>query len=62
MKPTFFPTQAAFRARLERHHAEADVLWVGYYKADSGRPSITWPESVDQALCYRWIGGPVTSG
>jgi uncharacterized protein YdeI (YjbR/CyaY-like superfamily) len=57
MKPTFFPTPAAFREWLEQHHTEVDVLWVGYYKRDSGKPSITWPESVDQALCYGWIDG-----
>jgi uncharacterized protein YdeI (YjbR/CyaY-like superfamily) len=30
---------------------------VGFYKKDSGKPSITWPESVDQALCFGWIDG-----
>jgi uncharacterized protein YdeI (YjbR/CyaY-like superfamily) len=57
MTPTFFPTPATFRAWLERHHAEPNVLWVGYYKVGSGKPSITWPESVDEALCYGWIDG-----
>jgi uncharacterized protein YdeI (YjbR/CyaY-like superfamily) len=57
MKPTFFPTPAAFRAWLEQHHASADVLWVGYHKKGSGKPSMTWPESVDEALCYGWIDG-----
>jgi uncharacterized protein YdeI (YjbR/CyaY-like superfamily) len=57
MKPTFFPTPAAFREWLEQHHADADVLLVGYYKKGSGKPSLTWPESVDQALCYGWIDG-----
>jgi uncharacterized protein YdeI (YjbR/CyaY-like superfamily) len=57
MKPTFFPTPAAFRTWLEEHHAHADALWVGYYKVGSGKPSITWPESVDEALCFGWIDG-----
>ncbi len=57
MKPTFFHTPLAFREWLEQHHAKADVLWVGYYKKGSGKPSITWPESVDEALCYGWIDG-----
>jgi uncharacterized protein YdeI (YjbR/CyaY-like superfamily) len=57
MKPTFFPTPSAFREWLERHHARAEVLWVGYYKKGSGKPSMTWPESVDEALCYGWIDG-----
>ena len=55
--PTFFATPAAFRAWLAEHHATRDELWVGYHKKDSGKPSITWPESVDEALCYGWIDG-----
>jgi uncharacterized protein YdeI (YjbR/CyaY-like superfamily) len=57
MKPAFFPTPAAFREWLERNHASAAELLVGFYKKDSGKPSITWPESVDQALCFGWIDG-----
>jgi uncharacterized protein YdeI (YjbR/CyaY-like superfamily) len=57
MKPKFFRTPSAFREWLEKHHAKTDELLVGYYKKDSGKPSITWPESVDQALCYGWIDG-----
>lgn len=53
----FFATPAAFEAWLEEHHASARELWVGYYKKDSGQPSITWPESVDVALCFGWIDG-----
>jgi len=56
-KPTFFATPAAFRAWLERHHASRDELWVGFHKKGTGRPSITWPESVDEALCFGWIDG-----
>jgi uncharacterized protein YdeI (YjbR/CyaY-like superfamily) len=57
VKPTFFETPADFRAWLEKHHARADELLVGFYKKKSGKPSITWPESVDQALCFGWIDG-----
>jgi uncharacterized protein YdeI (YjbR/CyaY-like superfamily) len=57
MKPTFFATPAAFRKWLEKHHDSDDELLVGFYKKDSGRKSITWPESVDQALCFGWIDG-----
>jgi uncharacterized protein YdeI (YjbR/CyaY-like superfamily) len=53
----FFATPARFRRWLEKHHATASMLWVGYYKKDSGKPSITWPESVDEALCFGWIDG-----
>jgi uncharacterized protein YdeI (YjbR/CyaY-like superfamily) len=56
-KPTFFATPAAFRAWLAKHHDTHDELWVGFHKKDSGKPSITWPESVDEALCYGWIDG-----
>ena len=57
MKPEFFQTSADFRTWLKRNHATATELWVGFYKKNSGKPSITWPESVDQALCFGWIDG-----
>lgn len=56
-KPTFFKTPADFRKWLTKHHASAAELWVGFYKKGSGKQSITWPESVDEALCYGWIDG-----
>ena len=40
-----------------KNHERATELWVAYYRKDSGRPSITWPESVDEALCFGWIDG-----
>lgn len=55
--PAYFRSPSEFRAWLEAHHAEADELWVGYYKRGTGRPSMTWPESVDEALCFGWIDG-----
>ncbi len=57
MEPIFFAAPADFRAWLAANHATAGELWVGFYKKATGRPSITWPESVDQALCYGWIDG-----
>lgn len=57
MEPLFFPTPADFRAWLDAHHDKEQELLVGFYKKGSGKPSITWPESVDQALCYGWIDG-----
>jgi uncharacterized protein YdeI (YjbR/CyaY-like superfamily) len=53
----FFPEQRLWRQWLEEHHDKADELWVGFYKTGSGRPSITWPQSVDEALCFGWIDG-----
>jgi uncharacterized protein YdeI (YjbR/CyaY-like superfamily) len=57
LKPEFFQTPADFRTWLEKNHATATQLSVGFYKNDSGKPSITWPEAVDQALCFGWIDG-----
>src|SRR6187200_1555406 len=57
MKATFFATPRDFRAWFEAHHARASELLVGFYKKESGKPSITWPEAVDQALCFGWIDG-----
>jgi uncharacterized protein YdeI (YjbR/CyaY-like superfamily) len=53
----FFGTPAAFGRWLRRHHASERELWVGYYKKASGRPSLTWPESVREALRFGWIDG-----
>lgn len=57
MNPIFFPTQLDFRQWLEENHASESELIVGYYKISSGKPSMTWSESVDQALCFGWIDG-----
>ena len=56
-QPTFFTTPPEFRKWLRKHHASAAHLLVGFYKTSSGAPSITWPESVDEALCFGWIDG-----
>src|ERR1700737_2385009 len=56
-KPTFFPTPSDFRAWLEAHHDKFQELFVGFHKKESGKPSITWPQSVDEALCFGWIDG-----
>ena len=57
MTPTFFTTQDQFRKWLETHHDKETELIVGFYKVDSGRPSMTWSQSVDQAICFGWIDG-----
>jgi uncharacterized protein YdeI (YjbR/CyaY-like superfamily) len=57
MEPIFFASPADFRAWLEANHQTATELLVGFYKVDSGKPSITWPQSVDEALCFGWIDG-----
>ena len=57
MKATYFVSAADFRRWLAGNHATAKELLVGFHKKGSGTPSITWPESVDQALCFGWIDG-----
>lgn len=53
----FFKSARALRRWFERHHESAKELWVGYYKKSTGLASVTWPESVDEALCFGWIDG-----
>lgn len=57
MTPTFFEKQNDFRKWLEKNHKIENELLVGYYKVDSGKPSMTWSQSVDEALCFGWIDG-----
>lgn len=53
----FFKTPAELRKWLDENHSGMTELWLAFYKRDSGRPSVTWPEAVDEALCYGWIDG-----
>ena len=53
----FFRNPAEFRRWLKSNHTKVAELWVGFYKVGTGKPSITWKESVDQALCFGWIDG-----
>jgi uncharacterized protein YdeI (YjbR/CyaY-like superfamily) len=55
MTPTFFKTPAEFRKWLEKNHDKEQELYVGFHKTKTGKPSMTWAESVDQALCFGWI-------
>lgn len=57
IKPTFFATQEDFRKWLLKNHETATELIVGFYKVDSGKPSMSWSQSVDQAICFGWIDG-----
>lgn len=56
-KPTFFKSAGDLREWLAKHHDREIELWVGYYKKGCGKPSITYSESVDQAVCFGWIDG-----
>ncbi len=55
--PVYFASPAEFRRWLAKNHAKAQELLVGFHRRETGRPSMTWPESVDEALCYGWIDG-----
>ena len=55
--PVFFPTPAHLRAWLEANHDSATELWVGMYRKGTGKPSVTWPQVVDECLCFGWIDG-----
>lgn len=56
-KPMFFKTQSDFRDWLEKNHKKENELIVGFYKVGSGKESLTWSQSVDEALCFGWIDG-----
>ena len=55
--PVFFPTPADLRGWLEANHETATELWIGMYRKSTGKPSVTWPEVVDEVLCFGWIDG-----
>ena len=57
MIPIFFTSQDEFRTWLVENHLSESELFVGFYKVNSGKPSMTWSESVDQALCFGWTDG-----
>lgn len=57
MKITHFRSPLALRKWFEKYHTTKQELWVGYYKKNSGKLSVTWPESVREALCFGWIDG-----
>lgn len=57
MEPHFFKAPTDFRKWLEKNYKSETELLVGFYKKGSGKESITWPESVDEALCFGWIDG-----
>jgi uncharacterized protein YdeI (YjbR/CyaY-like superfamily) len=57
MKPIFFTNQTNFRTWLEENHKKETELLVGFYKKESGKPNMTWSQSVDEALCFGWIDG-----
>lgn len=57
LTPIYFKTPADFRKWLTQNHGSATELLVGFYKKDTGKPSIMWPESVEEALCFGWIDG-----
>ncbi len=59
MKPIYFSSPQEFYDWLEQNHETADEVYLGYWKKHTGKPSLTWSEAVDQALCFGWIDGRV---
>jgi uncharacterized protein YdeI (YjbR/CyaY-like superfamily) len=57
VKPRFFESPDDLRRWLLENHDSADELLVGLYKKSTGKPSLTWPQLVDQLLCFGWIDG-----
>ena len=57
MNIKYFKSASDFRRWLEKNHSTTQELWVGYHKKSSQQPSMTWPDSVDEALCFGWIDG-----
>ena len=55
--PIFFKSAAEYRAWLEKNHESAPELWIGYWKKATGKPSMTWQDTVDESLCFGWIDG-----
>jgi uncharacterized protein YdeI (YjbR/CyaY-like superfamily) len=55
--PIFFKGPTEYRAWLEKNHETATELWIGYYKKGTGKPSLTWEQTVDESLCFGWIDG-----
>ncbi len=57
MTPKYFKSQGQFRKWLEKNHKTEIELLVGFYKVSSGKGGLTYPQSVDEALCFGWIDG-----
>ena len=57
MKLHFFHTASELGKWFSLNHDRSDELWVGYYKRSTGKETLTWNESVEEALCYGWIDG-----
>ena len=53
----YFASPEEFRAWLEEHHERATEVWIGYWKKHTAKPSLTWSQAVDEALCFGWIDG-----
>jgi uncharacterized protein YdeI (YjbR/CyaY-like superfamily) len=55
--PIYFESPEALRDWFDANHETATELWIGQYKKSTGRPTVTWSEAVDEALCVGWIDG-----
>jgi uncharacterized protein YdeI (YjbR/CyaY-like superfamily) len=57
MNAVFFPTPKHLRTWFEKNHNKEKELWLGYHKVSTGKPSVNWSQSVDEAICFGWIDG-----
>lgn len=57
MNVTYFESPAAFRRWLSEHHTTAKECWVGFWRKETGKAGLTYPEALDEALCHGWIDG-----
>lgn len=51
----YFPTRREWREWLQKNHQTEPGVWVIFYKKNSGQPTMTYDESVEEALCFGWI-------
>ena len=56
-KAIIFKTSTELRNWFSTEHDKSKEVWIGFYKKDSRKISVTYPEAVDQALCFGWIDG-----
>jgi uncharacterized protein YdeI (YjbR/CyaY-like superfamily) len=61
-EPRFFASQAAWRSWLEKNHAKANELVVGFHKVASGKGGLTYKQALDEALAFGWIDAVRGSG
>jgi uncharacterized protein YdeI (YjbR/CyaY-like superfamily) len=57
LRPKSFPSAKAWQRWLATNHASSQEIWLRIFKKHSGKPTVTYPEALQEALCYGWIDG-----